>query len=72
MTLFSPPLFNKLCFSIPKVIADFPLLAIVIKVGSKMTLNYQVDVERYPFPNEVVGGSISVMKYSLYLTKKAR
>jgi hypothetical protein len=35
-----------------------------------MTLNYQVKVERYPFPNEVVGDLILAMKSSLYLTKK--
>jgi hypothetical protein len=35
-----------------------------------MALNYQVIVERYPFPNAVVGGSIPVVKSSLYLTKK--
>jgi hypothetical protein len=35
---------------------------------SEMTLNYRVIVERYPFPNGVVGGSIPVVKSSLYLT----
>jgi hypothetical protein len=35
---------------------------------SKMTLNYRVIVERYPFPNEVVGGSISDLISSVYLT----
>ena len=32
------------------------------------TLNNLVIVERYPFPNGVVGGLIPVMKSSLYLT----
>jgi hypothetical protein len=31
-----------------------------------MTLNYRVIVERYSFPNGVVGGLIPVMKSSLY------
>ena len=35
-----------------------------------MTLNYQVTVESYPFLNEIVGGSIPVMKSSLYLMGK--
>ena len=35
-----------------------------------MTLNYQVIVERYPFPNGVVGGSIPAVKSFLYLTEK--
>ena len=34
-----------------------------------MTLNYQVIVERYLFSNRVVGGSIPVVKASLYLTE---
>ena len=34
-----------------------------------MTLNYRVIVERYPFPNIVAGGSISVVKCSLYWTE---
>jgi hypothetical protein len=34
-----------------------------------MTLNYQVIVERYPFPKEVFGGSIPAVKSSLYLMK---
>ena len=34
----------------------------------QMILNYQVEVERYPFPNGVVGGSIPAVKSSLYLT----
>ena len=33
----------------------------------EMTLNYRVIVERYPVPNVVVGGSIPVVKLSLYL-----
>ena len=33
-----------------------------------MILNYWVIVERYPFPNGVVGGSIPALKSSLYLT----
>ena len=37
---------------------------------SEMTLNYRVIVERYTFPNEVVGGSISDVKSSLYLMEK--
>ena len=32
-----------------------------------MTINYWVIVERYPFPNEVVGSSIHALKSSLYL-----
>jgi hypothetical protein len=35
-----------------------------------MTLNYLVRVERHPFSNGVVGGSILDMKLSPYLTKK--
>ena len=31
----------------------------------KMTLNYRVIVERYPFLNGVVGGSIDAVKFSL-------
>ena len=37
---------------------------------SKMTLNYRIIMERYPFPNGVVGGSIPIVKSSLYLTKE--
>ena len=37
---------------------------------SKMTLNYWVIVERYMFPNEIVGGAIPAVKSSLYLMKK--
>ena len=37
---------------------------------SEMAQNYWVIVERYPFPNGVVGGSISAVKSSLYLTEK--
>ena len=32
--------------------------------------NYSVIVERYPFPNRVVGGLMSDVKSSLYLTEK--
>ena len=32
-----------------------------------MTLNYRVIVERYPFPNGMVGSSIPALKYSLYI-----
>jgi hypothetical protein len=35
-----------------------------------MILNYRVIVERYPFMNGVVGGLISVVKFSLYLMEK--
>ena len=35
-----------------------------------MTLNYQVIVERYSFPNGVVDGSIPIVKSSLYLTEE--
>ena len=35
-----------------------------------MTLNYWVIVERYLFPNEMVGDSIPVVKSSLYLMEK--
>ena len=38
--------------------------------GFKMTPNYWVIVERYPFPYEVVGSSIPTVKSSLYLTLK--
>jgi hypothetical protein len=37
---------------------------------SRTTLNYQGIVERYPFLNEVVGGSIPAVKSSLYSTEK--
>ena len=37
-----------------------------------MTLNYPVIVERYPFPNEADGSSISTVKSSLYLTREKR
>jgi hypothetical protein len=37
---------------------------------SEMTLNYRVIVEKYPFPNGVVGGSIPAVNSSLYLTEK--
>ena len=37
---------------------------------SKMTLNYPVIVETYPFSNGVVGGSMLAVKSSLYLTEK--
>ena len=37
-----------------------------------MTLKYRVVVERYSFPNEVVGGSNSAVKSSLYLTREGR
>ena len=36
----------------------------------EMTLNYRVIVERYPFPNGVIGSSIPVVKTSRYLTEK--
>ena len=35
-----------------------------------MTLNYNVIVERYPFPNGGVGDSIPAVKFSLYLMEK--
>ena len=35
---------------------------------SKIILNYWVIVEMYPFMNEVVGGSIPIVKPFLYLT----
>ena len=34
-----------------------------------MTLNYRMIMERYPFPNGVVDGSIPFVKSSLYLTR---
>jgi hypothetical protein len=37
-------------------------------LGSEMTLNHRVILEKYPLPNEVDGGSIPTMKSSLYLT----
>ena len=36
----------------------------------EMTLNYRVKVERHPFPNGVVGGSMPPVIFSLYLTEK--
>ena len=45
---------------------------LILREGSKMTLNYRVIVERYPFPNELLGSSIIAIKSSLYLTKKTR
>ena len=39
-------------------------------VSYKMTLNDRVIVERYLFPNEVVGGSIPAVKSSPYLTEQ--
>jgi hypothetical protein len=35
-----------------------------------MTLNYQMIVERFPFPNGGVGDSIPDVKPSPYLTEK--
>ena len=35
-----------------------------------MTPNYWVIVERYPFPNEVVGGLMTVVKSFLYLMEQ--
>ena len=50
---------------------QLPLLSCLnVFMQSEMTLNYWVIVERYPFLNEVVGGSIPAMKASLYLTEK--
>lgn len=40
------------------------------KARSEMTPNYWVIAERYPFPKEVVDGSIPVVGFSLYLMKK--
>ena len=37
-----------------------------------MILNYWVIVERYPFLNEVVGGSIPAVKSSIYLLEKKK
>ena len=42
----------------------------MIRVLSEMTLNYWLIVERYPFLNGVVGGSISAVKSSLNLMKR--
>ena len=42
----------------------------IIISWSKMTLNYRVTMERYPFLNGVVGSSIPAVKSSLYLTEK--
>jgi hypothetical protein len=36
----------------------------------EVTPNYWVIVEMYPFLNGVVGGSIPIMKSSLFLTEK--
>ena len=36
-------------------------------LGSEMTLNHQVILEKYPFPNRVDGGSIPALNSSLYL-----
>ena len=49
------------------LIRVFSMIYHVARFRSEMTLNYQVIVERYPFPNGVVGGSILVVKSSLYL-----
>jgi len=35
-----------------------------------MTLNYGIIVKRYPFPNEVVEGSIPAVKSSLFMMEK--
>ena len=43
----------------------------ILLLGSDLTLNYRVIVEKYPFPNGVVGGSIPVVKSSLYLTEES-
>ena len=45
-------------------------VVLLVHESSKMTLNYWVIMERYPFPNGVVGGSIRAVKSSLYLTIK--
>ena len=37
-----------------------------------MTLNYRLIIERLSFPNGVVGGLITVVKSSLYLTGKTK
>ena len=42
------------------------------ELWSKMTVNYRVIVERYPFFNEVVGNSISTLKSSLHLMGKRK
>ena len=39
------------------------------RVRSEMILNYHVIVERYPFPNAVVGGSKPTVRSSIYLTE---
>ena len=45
-------------------------LFIPILVRFKMTLNYRVIVDRYPFSDGVVGGSILLVKFSLHLTEE--
>ena len=39
----------------------------VFKIGSEITVNYWVIVERHPFPNIVVGSLIPVVKSSFKL-----
>jgi hypothetical protein len=43
---------------------------IIDGLRSKMTLNYWAIVEKYPFPNGVVGGLIFRCQIFLYLIKK--
>jgi hypothetical protein len=60
----------ELTHTVEKCYAIIYLLSNLMR--SEMTLNYQVLVERYPFPNGVVSGSIPVVKSSLYLMRKTR
>ena len=40
------------------------------KARSKITLDYRVSVNMFSFPNEMVGGAIPAVKFSLYLMEK--
>ena len=43
-----------------------------VEARSEMTLNYWMIVERYLFPNGVVGGLIPVVKPSPYLMEEKK
>ena len=61
---------NVICFSYRYRKCIVCQFLYIENIGSDTTLNYRVVVERYPFPNGVVGGSIPVERSSLYLTGK--
>ena len=46
------------------------MIQVYARLGPKMTLNYQVIMESYSFPNEVVGYLIPAVKSSIYLMEK--